>query len=111
MPVENGIFYAPKDPDKRGRHRTAASAFDAALRDLLAERNPFFDLVADRWPTLFPALPMKPGRADGGVIYLYVRTASLSYMMRPRLPMVHKALSALPGAPRRFALRLEVHAS
>ncbi len=111
MPVENGIMYTPKDPDKRGRHRTAASAFDAALRDLLAVRNPFFSKVVSEWPKLFPGLPATPGRADGATIYLYVKTASQSYMMRPRLPMMQKRLSTLPGAPQRLFLRLEVHAS
>ena len=110
MPFGDDIVYRPQDPDKRGRHRTVVTAFDAALKDLLTERNPFFDSLVAKWPELFPGLKMFPGRCDGSTIYLYVRTASLSFLMRPRLPAIRAKVAAMPGAPKRLSLRLEIHA-
>ncbi|MBO7683469.1 MAG: hypothetical protein J6T51_01945 [Kiritimatiellae bacterium] len=110
MAFENGVNWRPLAPDKRGLHGTFASAVDAAARDMLAEHDPFFDSLADRWGGLFPALPATPGRYEDGKIFLYVRNAAASYMVRPRLRAVAARLARLPGAPKRVNLRLEIHA-
>lgn len=102
--------FNPLEPDKRGRHKTFASAADAALSDLMTVKDPFFDSLADKWRDLFPNLPVKPGRFDDGKIVLYVKTAPLSFAMRPQLPRIRKVLLGLPGAPKRLSLRLEIHA-
>ena len=97
------------DPDKRGRHATFGSAVRAAYADLIVERNAFFDTLADNWKRLFPNSPAHPGRYEDGKIFLYVRSASALFLMRPRLPAVRRALAQLPGAPKKIDLRLEIH--
>ena len=99
----------PIDPDKRGRHRTAASAFDAAYRDLVAEHHPFFDSLCDNWASLYPTLPAKPGRYEDGKIFIYVKNAPTSFLVRPRLKAIAARLAKLPGAPKKVDLKLEIH--
>ena len=94
----------------RGRHRTVASAFDAALKDLLTERNPFFDSLADNWRELFPDLPAWPGRYEDGKIFVYVKNAPTSFVVRPKLRAIAARRAKRPGAPGRIDLRLEIHA-
>ena len=99
--------------DARGRHATFGKALDATLAELqgaMAEKNDFFDSLADRWPTLFPTLKAVPGRYEDGIIFLYVRSAPLLYSMRSRLSFVRTKLASLPGAPKKITLRLEIHA-
>lgn len=83
----------------------------SALGELLVERNGFFDTLVDEWKKLFPDLPVRPGRYEGGRIYLYVRNAPTLFLMRPKLASIKRRLAALPGAPARIDLGLEVHAS
>ena len=94
----------------RGRHKTVDTAFDAALKDLLTEKNDFFDSLADRWKALFPGLPAWPGRYEDGKIFVYVRTAPTLFLVRPKLKALAAKLAALPGAPKKVDLRLEIHA-
>lgn len=94
----------------RGRYRTIASAFDAALKDLLTERNPFFESLADNWRALFPGLPAWPGRYEDGKIFVYVKNAPTSFVVRPKLRAIAARLAKLPGAPGKIDLRLEIHA-
>ena len=95
--------------DERGRHKTAASAFDAAFRDLTTEKDPFFDSLCDRWVALFPGLPAKPGRYEDGKIFIYVKNAPTSFVVRPRLRAIAARLAGLPGAPKKIDLKLEIH--
>ena len=110
MAFENGVNWKPIAPDQRGRHATLSSALDAAFKDLVTERNPFFDSLADNWKRLFPSLPAVPGRFEDGKIFIYVRNAATSFAVRPRLRSMAARLARLPGAPRRIDLRLEIHA-
>ena len=96
---------------ERGRHKTMSSALDAAFKDLITEKNDFFDYLADNWNRLFPGLRMKPGRYEDGKIFLYVQNATASFALRPKLPAIRRALAELPGAPKKIDLRLEIHAS
>ena len=96
--------------DLRGRHRTVETAFDAALKDLLTERDSFFDSLVDRWRALFPTVPARPGRYEDGKIFVYVKNAPTLFLMRPKLKSIAAKLAALPGAPKRIDLRLEIHA-
>lgn len=102
--------WRPIDPDKRGRHRTMSSAWDAAVASMLTERNAFFDSLADRWRVLFPDVAARPGRYEDGKIFLYVSSASANFTVRPRLKSIARRLESLPGAPKRVDLRLEIHA-
>ena len=95
--------------DERGRHDTTGSAIDAALKDLLTEKNEFFDSLADRWRILFPKLPAIPGRYEDGKIFIYVKNASLLFFVRPQLKSIKAKLAALPEAPKRIDLRVEIH--
>ena len=94
---------------ERGRHKTVASAFDAAFKDLTTEKSPFFDSLVDRWRALFPGLPAQPGRYEDGTIFIYVRNAPTSFLVRPRLRAIAARLAQLPGAPKKVDLRLEIH--
>ncbi len=109
MAFENGVNWQPKAPNERGRHLTFNSAVEAAFKDLLTEHNPFYDSLVDNWQALFPDLPLRPGRFENGTIYLYVRTATLSFAMRPKLPKIKAKLLALPDAPAKLTLKLEIH--
>lgn len=111
MAFENGVNWQPLDPDKRGRHKTVASAFEAAFKDLTTEKNDFFDSLADNWAALFPNLPARPGRYEDGKIFVYVKNAPTAFLVRPRLRAIAAKLAALPGAPKRIDLRLEQHVS
>ncbi len=110
MPVENGVSWNPLAPHERGQHVTFAAAVSAAFSELVTERSTFFDSLADLWPTLFPDCLARPGRFEDGRIFLYVRSASALYSMRPKLPNIRQALAKLPDAPKRIELRLEIHA-
>lgn len=96
---------------ERGRHKTTASALDAALKELLLEKNPFFDSVCDNWSKMYPDLSAKPGRYESGRIYLYVRNAPTLFAVRPKLRLIADCLAKMPGAPKKLDLRLEIHAS
>ena len=108
---DNNLYGYATGVNERGRHATFGKALDAAFADILTEHNPFFDSLADRWQSLFPGLPVRPGRYDCGKIVLYVANAPLSFMMRPKLRTIKSKLAQLPGAPKRLDLRLEIHAS
>ena len=71
--------------------------------------EPFFDTVCDNWSRLFPVFPAKPGRYQDGRLFLYVRTSGQVFSLRAKLPKVKRALMALPGAPKRFSVHLEIH--
>lgn len=109
MAFENGEDWKPLNPQSRGRHLDFASALDAAFADLTTERNGFFDSLPDFWPTLFPTLAAKPGRYEDGKIVLYVKNPPTLYAVRMKLGSVKAKLSALPGAPKKIDIRLEVH--
>ena len=107
---DRNLYGKAIDPDKRGRHATFDSAVDAALAGILTEHDPFFDSLVDAWEGLFPGLPARPGRLENGCVYLYVDNAPTSFAVRPRLKAVAARLAQLPNAPKRLALRLEIHA-
>ncbi len=108
MAFENGVNWKPLAPHERGRYTTFGAAVDAAARSLSVERNDFFDSLADRWPTLFPNSPARPGRYEDGRIILYVRSAPALFAFRPRLAAVKRTLATLPGAPKRLNVILEI---
>lgn len=101
--------WAPLEPLSRHRHRTFGGAAKAALDSLLTSRHPFIDSLADAWPELFPKLPVRPGRFEDGKIFLYVPNAPLLFAMRPKLSEIRRRLLALPGAPAKIDLKLEIH--
>ncbi len=110
MPFENGVNWRPRDPDKRGRHKTTASAFEAAFKELTTEKNAFYDSLVDKWKAIFPDLPARPGRYEDGKIFIYVKNAPTAFLVRPRLKAIATRLKMLPGAPAKIDLRLEQHA-
>ena len=107
---DNNLYGKAYGLNERGRHKTVASAFDAAFKDLTTEKNPFFDSLVDNWKALYPALPAWPGRYEDGKIFIYVRNAPTSYVVRPRLRKIAADLAKLPGAPKKVDLHLEIHA-
>lgn len=87
------------------------SMFNHLLEDLLVEANPFFDAVCEQWPALFPESPARPGRWQNGRLFLYVHSAGQLFALRTKLPAYKRALAALPAAPKRFTVHLEIHAA
>ena len=106
---DRNLYGAAVGVNERGRHKTVASAFDAAFKDLTTEKNTFFDSLCDNWKAIFPGLPAKPGRYEDGKIFIYVRNAPTSFVVRPRLKAIAARLARLPGAPNRIDLKLEIH--
>ena len=82
---------------------------DDLLASLLVEKSPFFDQVCEKWMELFPDCVAKPGRWQDGRLFLYVRTSGQLFGMRTKLPTIKRALAALPTAPKRFSVNLEIH--
>lgn len=97
-------------PDMRIPVVHAGDAVSAILESLLKERNEFFEDVCRNWQTLFPGLAAKPGRFQNGRLTLYVASSATLFAIHPRLSRIRKALAALPSAPRRFSVGLEIHA-
>lgn len=93
--------------EERGKYATFGKALDAAVADLLTEKNAFFDSLADRWAELFPKLPIRPGRYESGIIFLYVSSAPLLFAMQSKLPLIRSKLKTLPGASKRIVVKLE----
>lgn len=111
--AKNVIPGLPVDSDPRelgGGAVRLCALLDESLDSMQSERNAFFDAVVDRWKSLFPDLPARPGRFAEGRVYLYVKSASLNFALRPKLPRVKRVLAGLEGAPKRFDVRLEIHA-
>ena len=106
---DNNLYGKAYGLEERGRHKTTASAFEAAFRDLTTEKNDFFDSLVDNWKTLFPNLPARPGRYEDGKIFVYVKNAPTAFLVRPKLRMIAAKLATLPGAPKKIDLRLEQH--
>ena len=82
---------------------------DDLLASMLVEKSPFFDQVCEKWMELFPDCVAKPGRWQDGRLFLYVRTSGQLFGMRTKLPKMKRLLAALPTAPKRFSVNLEIH--
>jgi len=108
MPWENGVNWRPIAPEQRGRHATFSGAIEAAVKKMLAVRDPFLDTLGDNWLEMFPNLPARPGKFENGLLHICVKNAPTLFMLRPRLPMIRKRLLELPDAPENLRLRLEI---
>lgn len=107
---DNNLYGRATGLNQRGKYVTFSKALDAAFKELTTENNDFFNSLADLWPTLFPDLAVRPGRYEGGIIFLYVRSAAALFAMRPKLKMIKAKLATLPNAPKKLELRLEARA-
>ena len=89
------------------------SVLGTLVDELTTVKEPFFDMVCERWKDVCPDVPARPGRYRDGRLFLYVGTSGLVFSLRPKLAKIKKRLLALPGAPaaRRLSLHLEVHGS
>lgn len=96
-------------PEMRVRTPRVGTLLGALVTELTHVHEPFFDTVCDNWPRLFPSFPAKPGRYQDGRLFLYVRTSGQVFSLRAKLQKVKRALMALPGAPKRFSVHLEIH--
>ena len=96
-------------PELRRRTPRVGACLGALVAELTYVREPFFDAVCDAWPRLCPDLPARPGRYQEGRLFLYVRTSGQIFSLRAKLPQVKRRLAALPGAPKRFSVHLEIH--
>ena len=88
---------------------TVGSCLAPIVAELTRVREPFFDAVCDNAARLLPDFPATPGRYQDGRLFFYVRTSGQLFALRGRLPKVKRALQALPGAPKRFSVHLEIH--
>lgn len=109
MAFENGVNWKPLDPQKRGMYSSFASAVEASFKELSHVPDSFFDTLTDRWNELFPNLPIKPGRREGNKLFLYVKSAPVLFIVRSRIPSIKRVLTALPLAPKRLEVYLEIH--
>ena len=96
-------------PELRVKTPRVGLLLGTLVQELTHVHEPFFDTVCDHWPRLFPGFPAKPGRYQDGRLFLYVRTSGQVFSLRAKLPKVKRALTALPGAPKRFSVHLEIH--
>ncbi len=108
MAFENGVNWQPSQPESRGRFRSFPDAVQAAFMGLYREGNPFFAQIVDKWASLFPNVRAKPIRFENNTLYLAVPNAPTSFVIRPKLASMKRLLAALPGAPARFSIKLEV---
>lgn len=107
---DNNLYGRAVGLNERGRHKTIASAFQAAYNDLSANHNAFFDSLVDNWRRLFPSMTAaRPGRFENGRIYIYVRNSAAAFAVRPKLRQIAERLATIPGAPSKIDLRLEQH--
>ena len=86
------------------------SLLDALVAGLTEKKEPFFDTVLENWKAICPDFPGRPGRFQDNRLFLYVRTSGQVFSLRTRLPKIRKLVAALPGAPKRLTVHLEVHA-
>ena len=87
------------------------SLLDGLVAGLVERKEPFFDTVLAHWKEICPDFPGRPGRFQDNRLFLYVRTSGQVFALRTRLPKIRKLVAALPGAPKRFTVHLEVHAA
>lgn len=107
MAFENGVNWKPLSPDKRGKFETFSSAIDGAVGNMIKESNPFFDSLEKSWKSLFSGLPLRLGRIESGVLYLYVPNIPTRFAMERKLYAIRKTILSLPGAPKRLRIMLE----
>ena len=58
----------------------------------------------------FPDIAGEARRYEDGKIFIYVRNAPTSFVVRPKLKAIAARLLRLPDAPEKIDLRLEIHA-
>ena len=109
MAFENGVNWRPLEPQRRGRHSSFASAVEASFKNLSYVPDSFFGALTEKWSELFPGFSAKPGRREDNKLFLYVKSAPQLFSIRSKVPAVKRKLSALPGAPRRLEVYLEIH--
>lgn len=109
MAFENGVNWQPLEPESRGRFRSFSDAVLAAAKSIYREQNPFFTQIADNWAKLFPTIKASPLRFENDILVLAVKNAPTLFMMRSRLAEIRRVISALPGAPAKFRVKLEIH--
>ena len=109
LPVDGDV------PSHRSPVPLAGDFMDSLVEDLVRDRSPFFDEVARNWKGLFPDLPARPGKwvsgatqKSPGKLFLEVGSAPTLFSMRPKLPAIKRRLAALPSAPERFSVHLEI---
>lgn len=95
-------------PETRRPSRAPKSVFEAALAAFRLDANPFYDVVCEAWPRLFPDLPARPLRWTDNRLILAVASAGQAFALRPKLSAVKRALAALPHAPKRFLVHVEI---
>ena len=100
--------YYPKEPENRGLYSTFPSALEKAFSNLLVEKNSFFDTVCEKWDALFPDLPAKPDRFEGGIIFLTVKNSPTLFAMQSKKAMIKRSLMALPDAPKKMVVKFEI---
>jgi hypothetical protein len=109
LPVDGDV------PSYRPPASRAGDFMDSLVEDLVRDRSPFFDEVAQKWKGLFPDLPARPGKwvsgatqKSPGKLFLEVKSSPALFSMRPKLPAIKRQLAALPSAPERFSVHLEI---
>ena len=96
------------EKEKRRKILAVGDSLEAAIEELLRERSTFFDDVCARWDEMFPELPARPGEWRDGKVVLFVKSSGQLFALRPRVAAIKRELAALPGAPKRFSVVLQI---
>lgn len=109
LPVDGDV------PSMRMSAYLAGDLMDPIVADLIQDRSAFFDEVRQKWESLFPDMPAKPGKwvsgaapKSPGKLFLEVASAPQLFSMRPKLTAIKRSLSNLQSAPERFSVHLEI---
>ena len=106
LPVDADI------PQMRKRMRTISETTEAALKELVQAIYPevknFFERVAEEWAQLFPGLAARPVRYENDYLILAVASPAVMFSVRPKCRKIREALLAMPGAPKKLTIKLEI---
>lgn len=95
----------------RRKTHGAKEIFEAAentMREILRDKNPFWEQLAQRWRDLFPDTAARPSRLVGNTLYLAVPNAAARFALLRRMPLFKKRLLLVPGCPADISMRLEI---
>lgn len=109
MAFENGVNWQPSEPESRGRFRKFSDAVAAVAKVIYLEQNPFFSQIVDNWAKLFPNLKARPYKYEADLLILAVRNAPTLFALRSKVAEIRRVLAALPNAPKKFRVKLEIH--
>lgn len=100
-------------PETRRDGEPFSAIIEKTLKRLNIQASPWLDELAQAWPSIVPAEVAKvsrPGKWDGGILYIYVTTSlQLFELRRQHLKRIEQAVRAFAGDDRVKHVRLMVN--